>query len=133
MQIESKSHSYQATGIKCKLCWVMHQHFILLSCSPPNEKGIKEDVVPLFMVQLPSLFYPQSQQEDESHHPCGCRGVEQVKWVCDRLYYCLGDGSSVFHSRGDTDLLPTDQPVGACTALHLYMHQPFEARVVGCT
>lgn len=55
-------------------------------------------------------FYPQSQQEDRSHHPCGGLGVEQVKWVCDRLYYCLGDGGSVFHSRRDTDLLPDRGP-----------------------
>lgn len=55
-------------------------------------------------------FILKAMQEDRSHHPCGGRGVEQVKWVCDRLYYCLGDGSPVFHSRGDTDLLPDGGP-----------------------
>lgn len=55
-------------------------------------------------------FILKAMQEDRSHHPCGGRGVEQVKWVCDTLYYCLGDGSPVFRSRGDTDLLPDSGP-----------------------
>lgn len=104
-----------------------HEPVAYLSCSsPPNETGIKEDVVPLFMFQLPSEFYPQSQQEDRSHHPCGGRGVEQVKWACDRLYYCLWEGSCVFffvsHSRGDTDLLPDQGPcLWGLAQLYIYM------------
>lgn len=93
---------------------------------PPNERGIKEDDVLLFMVQLPSLFHPQSQQEDRSHHPCGGRGVELVKWACDRLYHCLRDGCHVFfcvsHSRGDMDLLPDRGPsLWGLAQLYIYM------------
>lgn len=104
---------------------------------PPNERRIKEDDVLLFMVQLPSLFHPQSQQEDRSHHPCGGRGVELVKWACDRLYYCLRDGCRVFfcvsHSRGDIDLLPDRGPsLWRLAQLYIYMClSHLNRRVVG--
>lgn len=117
----------------------MRQQFILLLSTPPppNERGIKEVDVLLFMVQLPSLFHPQSQQEDRSHHPCGGRGDELVKWACDRLYYCLRDGCRVLfcvsHSGGDIDLLPDRGPsLWGLAQLYTYMWPShLNHRVVG--
>lgn len=90
------------------------------------------------MVQLLSLFHPQSQQEDRSHHPCGGRGVELVKWACDRLYYCLRDGSRALFlclrlKRRHGPFTRRGPSLWGLAQLYVYMCiSLFNRRVVGC-